>query len=85
MTTWITSNFIMIILLALYVTVAYAIMWTRRWEAGFTRCMGVCRYLLHGVGFCCTLKLCHLFRPLYFARSEMQAQALPDFFQFCAF
>lgn len=53
MTTWIltTANFILIFLLALYVAAAYASMWTRRWEAGFARCMGVCRYLLHGVGF----------------------------------
>ena len=53
MTTWIlaTSNFILIFLLAFYVAAAYATMWTRRWEAGFTRCMGLCRYLLHGVGF----------------------------------
>ena len=68
MTTWITSNFIMIILLALYVTVAYAIMWTRRWEAGFTRCMGICRYLLHGVGFLVLYLVSGEFRmlPLYF-------------------
>lgn len=53
MTTWIltTANFIMFFLLALYVVAAYASMWTRRWEAGFARCMGVCRYLLHGWGF----------------------------------
>jgi len=53
MTTWIlaTANFILIFLLALFVTAAYTTMWTRRWEAGFARCMGLCRYLLHGVGF----------------------------------
>ena len=53
MTEWIlgSSNFILIFLLALYVSAAYASMWTRRWEAGFARCMGICRYLLHGVGF----------------------------------
>ena len=70
MTTWIlsTSNFILIFLLALYVSAAYATMWTRRWEAGFARCMGACRYLLHGVG-CLTLYLATgEFRilPLYF-------------------
>ena len=41
----------MVFLLGLYVIAAYASMWTRRWEAGFTRCMGICRYLLHGLGF----------------------------------
>ena len=53
MTAWIltTSNFILIFLLALYVLAAYATMWTRRWEAGFARFLGVCRYMLHGVGF----------------------------------
>ncbi len=53
MTIWIlsTANFIMIFLLSLYVAAAYASMWTRRWEAGFARCMGICRYLVHGVGF----------------------------------
>jgi len=53
MTTWILalSNYILVLLLALYVAAAYASMWTRRWEAGFARCMGACRYLLHGVGF----------------------------------
>jgi len=52
MITWIlaTANFILIFSLALYVAAAYASLWTRRWEAGFTRCMGLCRYLLHGVG-----------------------------------
>lgn len=70
MTTWIltTANLILIFLLALYVAAAYATMWTRRWEAGFTRCMGVCRYLLHGVGFL-VLFLANgefLLLPLYF-------------------
>ena len=53
MTTWIiaTSNFIFILLLAVYVLTAYSAMWTRRWEAGFARCMGLCRYLLHCVGY----------------------------------
>lgn len=53
MTTWIlaASNFIFILLLAVYVLTAYSAMWTRRWEAGFARCMGLCRYLLHGVGY----------------------------------
>ncbi len=70
MTTWITatSNFILIFLLALYVTAAYVLMWTRRWEAGFTRCMGICRYLLHGVGFLVLYLASGEFRllPLYF-------------------
>ncbi len=70
MTTWIlaTANFIMIFLLALYVTAAYASMWTRRWEAGFARCMGACRYLLHGVGFLVLYLAAGEFRtlPLYF-------------------
>ena len=62
------SNFILIFLLALYVTVAYATMWTRRWEAGFTRCMGICRYLLHGVGYLVLYLASGEFRllPLYF-------------------
>lgn len=53
MTTWMitVSNFIFIILLVIYVLTAYGAMWTRRWEAGFARCMGLCRYLLHGVGY----------------------------------
>ena len=46
-----TANLILIFLLALYVAAAYMAMWTRRWEAGFARCMGLCRYLIHGVGF----------------------------------
>ena len=70
MTTWILtfSNFILIFLLAFYVTVAYATMWTRRWEAGFTRCMGICRYLLHGVGYLVLYLASGEFRmlPLYF-------------------
>ncbi len=69
MTTWIvtTANFILVILLALYVTAAYASMWTRRWEAGFTRCMGICRYLLHGCGFLSLLLATGEYRilPLY--------------------
>ena len=61
------SGFIMIFLLALYVTVAYAAMWTRRWEAGFTRCMGICRYLLHGCGFLTLMLVTGDYRivPLY--------------------
>ncbi len=53
MITWITAtaNFILIFLLALYVAAAYVLMWNRQWEAGVIRCMGVCRYLLHGYGF----------------------------------
>ncbi len=76
MTTWIlsTSNFILILLLALYVSAAYATMWTRRWEAGFARCMGVCRYLLHGVGFL----------TLYFATGEFRILPL-YFFQLAFF
>lgn len=70
MTTWIyaTDNYILIILLALYVTAAYASMWTRRWEAGFARCMGICRYLLHAVGFLVLYLVSGEFRvlPLYF-------------------
>lgn len=52
MTAWITetANYILILLLGLYVAAAYASMWTRRWEAGFTRCMALCRYGLHGYG-----------------------------------
>lgn len=69
MTTWIltTSNLILILLLALYVAAAYATMWTRRWEAGFTRCMGLCRYLLHGWGFLTLLLATGDYRivPLY--------------------
>lgn len=70
MTTWIltTANFILILLLALYVAAAYASMWTRRCEAGFARCMGLCRYLLHGVGFLVLYLASGEFRllPLYF-------------------
>lgn len=70
MTTWIltTANYILILLLALYVAAAYATMWTRRWEAGFTRCMGACRYLLHGVGFLVLYLASGEFKvlPLYF-------------------
>lgn len=69
MTTWIltTSNLILILLLVLYVAAAYASMWTRRWEAGFTRCMGFCRYLLHGWGFLTLLLATEDYRiiPLY--------------------
>lgn len=69
MTTWIlaTSNFIFILLLAVYVIAAYSAMWTRRWEAGFARCMGICRYLLHGVGFLVLYLTTEEFRliPLY--------------------
>ena len=69
MTTWIpvTANFILILLLLLYVAAAYASMWARRWEAGFTRCMGTCRYLLHGVGFLVLILATHDYRiiPLY--------------------
>lgn len=46
-----TSNFILIFLLGLYVLTAYLTMWTRQYEVGFTRCMAVCRYLLHGYSF----------------------------------
>ncbi len=76
MTTWIltTANLILILLLALYVAAAYATMWTRRWEAGFTRCMGVCRYLLHGVGFL----------VLYLATGELRVLPL-YFFQLAFF
>lgn len=70
MTTWILalSNYIFVFLLALYVLAAYANMWTRRWEAGFARCMGCCRYLLHGVGFLVLYLVQGEFRilPLYF-------------------
>ena len=70
MTTWITatSNFIFVILLAIYVIAAYSAMWTRRWEAGFARSMGLCRYLLHGVGFLVLYLTAGEFRllPLYF-------------------
>lgn len=70
MTTWIlaTSNFIFVILLAIYVIAAYSAMWTRRWEAGFARCMGLCRYLLHGAGFLVLYLTSGEFRmlPLYF-------------------
>lgn len=70
MTTWILalSNYILVFLLALYVPAAFATMWTRRWEAGFTRCMGCCRYLLHGVGFFVLYLAQGEFRilPLYF-------------------
>ena len=69
MTTWIiaTSNFIFVILLAVYVIAAYSAMWTRRWEAGFARCMGLCRFLLHGVGFLVLYLTTEEFRliPLY--------------------
>ena len=69
MTTWIiaTSNFIFVILLAIYVIAAYSAMWTRRWEAGFARCMGLCRFLLHGVGFLVLYLTTEEFRliPLY--------------------
>jgi len=70
MTAWILalSNYILVFLLALYVTAAYASMWTRRWEAGFARCMGTCRYLLHCVGFLVLYLVQGDFRiiPLYF-------------------
>lgn len=70
MTTWIltAANLIMIFLLTLYVAAAYASMWTRRWEAGFARCMGLCRYLLHGIGFSVLYLATSDFRmlPLYF-------------------
>ena len=63
-----TSNFIFILLLAVYVIAAYSAMWTRRWEAGFARSMGLCRYLLHGVGFLVLYLTAGEFRllPLYF-------------------
>ena len=53
MTAWVTetSNFILIALLALYVTAVYLTMWTRQLETGLTRLMSVCRYLIHGYGF----------------------------------
>lgn len=62
-----TANYILVTLLAVYVAAAYAIMWTRRWEAGFTRCMGFCRYLLHGYGFLVLMLETKEFRllPLY--------------------
>lgn len=70
MTTWIlsTANVILIFLLALIVLAAYVSMWTRRWEAGFARCMGICRYLLHGVGFLVLYLATGEFKllPLYF-------------------
>ncbi len=70
MTAWIiaTSNFIFVILLAFYALAAYSAMWTRRWEAGFARCMGLCRYLIHGVGFLVLYLASGEFRmlPLYF-------------------
>jgi len=70
MTTWslTIANYILILLLTLYVAAAYATMWTRRWEAGFTRCMGACRYLLHGVGFLVLYLASGEFKvlPLYF-------------------
>lgn len=70
MTTWIftTANFILIFLLGLYVAAAYASMWTRRWEAGFTRCMACCRYLLHAYGFLVLVLKTEEVRilPLYF-------------------
>ena len=70
MATWIltTDNFIFIFLLAIYVLAAYATMWTRRWEAGFARCMGACRYSLHGVGFLVLYLASGEFKmlPLYF-------------------
>lgn len=70
MTTWIlsTSNYIFLLLLAVFVTVAYLLLWTRRWEAGFAHCMGICRYLLHGAGFLVLYLATGEFKflPLYF-------------------
>ncbi len=70
MTTWILtmSNLLLIILLALYVSAAYTLMWTRRWEAGFARFLGGCRYVLHGVGFTVLYLASGEFKilPLYF-------------------
>lgn len=53
MTTWIllTANYIDIFLLIVYVAAAYLSLWIRRREAEFARCMGICRYLIHGYGF----------------------------------
>ena len=53
MAAWLTetSNFILIALLALYVTAVYLTMWTRLFETGLNRILSVCRYLIHGYGF----------------------------------
>lgn len=83
MTTWIltTANFILIFLLALYVTAAYASLWTRRWEAGFTRCMGCCRYLLHGYGFLVLVLAAEDYRLIPFYLFQLAFFILADILQ----
>ncbi len=81
MTVWLSaaSNYIMIFLLALYVGAAYLSMWTRRFEAGFTRCMSVCRYLLHAYGYAAlllvtkdlSLIMFYLFQLLFFLVADV--------------
>ncbi len=83
MTTWIleTANFILIFLLALYVGAAYVLMWTRRWEAGFTRCMGICRYLVHGWGFLTLFLATEEFRILPFYLFQLAFFIMADIIQ----
>ena len=83
MTTWITvtANFILIFLLALYVAAAYVTMWTRRWEAGLTRFMGVCRYLLHGYGFLVLYLTTQEFRYIPFYLFQLAFFVLADILQ----
>lgn len=83
MTTWIllTSNYILILLLALYVTAAYTTMWARRWEAGLVHCMGICRYLLHGVGFFVLYLASGEFRILPFYLIQLAILLLADILQ----
>ncbi|MBO5351807.1 MAG: FtsW/RodA/SpoVE family cell cycle protein [Lachnospiraceae bacterium] len=83
MTTWITAtaNFILLFFLALYVGAAYAALWTRQWESGLNRCMGVCRYLLHGYGFFVLVTALEDYRLIPFYLFQLAFFILADILQ----